>query len=596
MLSEDAALHGPMDPERFAADCETLGTDAYAISKAANGICMHAFACFAEFCRPELGYSYNTPQYVVEAKTPEDISKAILFAKSYEIQVSVKTTGHSYQGASTSRNSLLIWMQNYPKDNNITVNFTDSCGTEYDQVIGINGGTVWNDVIEAVGRKYQYAAGSGRTVSAAGGWLQGVGLSFSARQYGAGVDNVITFDVVLANGTQVRADACSNPDLFWALRGGGGGTFGVVTHVHYRVHPVTEVQLVSWFLLGTPPTEEQALLFARQWLSYWIQVSPTLDTRWSGFWNGAGCYLVFVGSKEDALTTFVNSFNTWYETELTTSEFEADVWGAYPPISAIESFDSWFDFRGGEDCVGGKPDCTDQTGDAYNGVEYFAARLMPQDVVVNKPNETLEMLMTLVEIGGLGPVNYYLGGHMMNATSNATAVHPAMRKALWAVHSNYPAASEIVRQFIPNNVTGASFNHHATDEPEWRTALWGDNYKQLLDLKDVYDPDHVFRCWHCVGYDGTEVGEVPVPAPSCPTGSPTTMTSTLTPSMIASVAPTAVPAPPVSSTIIPTTIMPTDAATTPSTSMIKQPSSGAPLLLSMFWRLLFMMCCCPLFF
>jgi hypothetical protein len=64
------------------------------------------------------------------------------------------------------------------------------------------------------------------SVSAAGGWLMGSCLSFSSSEYGLGVDQVVTFDLVLTNGTMVQVDGCTNPELFWALHGGGGGTFG----------------------------------------------------------------------------------------------------------------------------------------------------------------------------------------------------------------------------------------------------------------------------------------------------------------------------------------------------------------------------------
>ena len=102
----------------------------------------------------------------------------------------------------------------------------------------------------------QIVAGGARTVFVTGGWLQGVGLSFSSRQYGVGIDNVSTIDAVLANGTQVRADACTY--LFWAIRGGGagGGTFGLVTQIHYKLHPKTEVVCVNWGKLGTPPSAD----------------------------------------------------------------------------------------------------------------------------------------------------------------------------------------------------------------------------------------------------------------------------------------------------------------------------------------------------
>jgi hypothetical protein len=63
----------------------------------------------------------------------------------------------------------------------------------------------------------------------------------------------------------------------------------------------------------------------------------------------------------------------------------------------------------------------------------------------------------------------------------------------------------MVRDFIPNNVTGISFNHHNRLEPDWRNACWGaDHYEKLEGIKDKYDPDRVFNCWHCVGYQGLE--------------------------------------------------------------------------------------------
>lgn len=78
---------------------------------------------------------------------------------------------------------------------------------------------MFDDTMEAIQRDYHTVTGSCRTVGAAGGWLQGVGLSGTSRRYGTGVDNVVDFDIVLPDGTFLQGvDACSEPDLFWALR------------------------------------------------------------------------------------------------------------------------------------------------------------------------------------------------------------------------------------------------------------------------------------------------------------------------------------------------------------------------------------------
>jgi hypothetical protein len=74
------------------------------------------------------------------------------------------------------------------------------------------------------------------TVGAVGGFVQGGGHGILAGPFGLAVDNVLEYKVILANGDYVIANSCSYPDLFWALRGGGGGTFGVVTEVTYKTH------------------------------------------------------------------------------------------------------------------------------------------------------------------------------------------------------------------------------------------------------------------------------------------------------------------------------------------------------------------------
>jgi hypothetical protein len=148
LVSEGAALHGPFPTDFYEDECEGLGTGAFAISKAGNGICMHTHACEHLFCC--LKFPQDLPAYLLEAKAEGDVQAALAFARAYEIPLTVKTTGHSYHDSSTAKDSLLIWMQNYAKDDTITDNY-EACGETYHAVIGVNGGETWNDVIEVVG-------------------------------------------------------------------------------------------------------------------------------------------------------------------------------------------------------------------------------------------------------------------------------------------------------------------------------------------------------------------------------------------------------------------------------------------------------------
>lgn len=83
-------------------------------------------------------------------------------------------------------------------------------------------------------------------VGPVGGWVQGGGHGMLAPRYGLGVDNVLEFEIVTADGQLQIANSCTNPDLFWALRGGGGGTWGAVTKATFKAHPNEALVGVRW--------------------------------------------------------------------------------------------------------------------------------------------------------------------------------------------------------------------------------------------------------------------------------------------------------------------------------------------------------------
>lgn len=87
-------------------------------------------------------------------------------------------------------------------------------------------------------------------VGAAGGWLQGGGHGVLASRFGLGVDNTLQWEIVTADGVLKIANACQNKDLFWALRGGGGGTWGVATRAWVKAHPREELVGLTYVLMA----------------------------------------------------------------------------------------------------------------------------------------------------------------------------------------------------------------------------------------------------------------------------------------------------------------------------------------------------------
>jgi hypothetical protein len=269
-----------------------------------------------------------------------------------------------------------------------------------------------------------------------------------------------------------------------------------------------------------------------QWINFWVRRSPTLDNRWGGYFFQNGVSLLFMGSLEDAKSTFINEFDSWYYNTLNYSNFEVNKWGAYPPSNVVQSFNSWYDYKGGKAAYN-NPTMTDQTGSAYaqvNVTDAIAARLAPQSIVEQQPDKVAAFLMDLIVNGQLPSLNYFLGGVINNVSATATSVHPGMRKAIWSLYPKGVVGHQKLRDFFPNNVTGVDFNHHYVLEPNWRDACWydesqhvffyyrcnlssifsllmmnrGSNYNKLASLKTQYDPTGLFKCWHCIGYTGAE--------------------------------------------------------------------------------------------
>ncbi len=130
-LSVNASIHQINSNSMYKTECETLGTDAYAISAAGNGICMHAHDCAYQYCHPDSKRdNFDLPSLTIDVRIENDVAEVLKFVSENNLlvnssleSVSVKTTGHSYQGSSTAKDSLLIWMHHFEKDGNITANY-----------------------------------------------------------------------------------------------------------------------------------------------------------------------------------------------------------------------------------------------------------------------------------------------------------------------------------------------------------------------------------------------------------------------------------------------------------------------------------------
>ena len=216
-------------------------------------------------------YNGFTPAAIVTPTSAADVQKAMAFAAAHNLKVAPRSGGHSYIGASTANGAMVFDLRQLPG------------GINYDAATGqvtVTPATslyAMHEALAAAGRGIP--TGTCPSVGAAGHALGG-GLGANSRHAGLLCDQLTSASVVLPGGQEVTASAANSPDLFWALRGGGGGNFGVTTSLTFATFPTTDLDVVN---LNFPPQSfAQVLVGWQNWLrsadrSSWALADSTTD-------------------------------------------------------------------------------------------------------------------------------------------------------------------------------------------------------------------------------------------------------------------------------------------------------------------------------
>ena len=170
------------------------------------------------------------PALIARCAGPEDVVQAVNFARQGNLLLSVRGTGHNVAGFAVCDDGLVIDMSNMKG-----INVDPQART-----VRVQGGCNWGEVNDALQPYGLAATGGFVSVTGVAGLTLGGGLGWLVRKHGLALDNLLSAEVVLADGRLVTASARENDDLFWAIRG-GGGNFGVVTSFEFKAHPVGTV-------------------------------------------------------------------------------------------------------------------------------------------------------------------------------------------------------------------------------------------------------------------------------------------------------------------------------------------------------------------
>ncbi|KAF2733568.1 hypothetical protein EJ04DRAFT_553251 [Polyplosphaeria fusca] len=455
--------------------------------------------------------------YYVEATKAEDISTTLNFVREHGIRISIKNTGHDYFGRSNSANSLAVWTHNM-KDTKYHKTFQpQGCKTQYENVGEIGAGVQAHEAWEFFDPLGMHVTvGAVESVGLAGGFGQGGGHGPLGPSYGLMVDQAIEFDLVTADGQLRTINECTDPDLFWAMRGGGGSTYGILTSYKFQLHPAVPLQVYSFEAYFPMPERDLDITESKVHRDI-IRALAQNQTIFAN--NGIAGYNFIL--PDHIITLQVVPITDAAAFKNITSQWH-DFLTAYPGLNITESkyytFDKFADWHA----------FTESPSISRNGPVGLglaeAGRFIPKKLF-STPTE-IESLVNAVVTAmqfsytnrGGGSAQLYATGPVNHPDNSKTGVNPMWRDAMWEVIMGGIWTSNLapaVRTQIQNTISasiqplkaitpggGCYLNEGDWTEENWQQTFFGSNYNRLLEVKKKYDPTGLFNCWKCVGWTG----------------------------------------------------------------------------------------------
>ncbi|MCJ1286178.1 hypothetical protein MMC26_005523 [Xylographa opegraphella] len=446
-------------------------------------------------CSPFLGPNAsctlgNIASYAINVDNADTVTAGLKFAREKNIRLSIKNTGHDYIGRSNGQGSLALWMHNLK---NITVFNYSSPGYTGPALKAGAGVQFFEGYEAAANHGLRVLGGYCPTVGMAGGYVQGGGHGPLAASYGLAADNALEFEVVTVDGRHLIASPTQNSDLYWALSGGGGGTYAVVLSVTTKAH-------------ADGPTAGASLVFA--------------NTDADSYWAAVGAFQTHLL----VLNTIPGFATSWgfdnYAFDLNvatlTGGTQADMTAAFAPfLQVLKKLNVLVSFN------------TTDNSNFYDHYEYYTfppeiyatnntigGRLIPPSTVQNNLTGLIAAFRQIVTdpiyaANRISAISLNVTHERVGNTPASNSVLPAWRDALYTLNLAIgfnpdvpPPELQAIQAkmntwqalFNPLTPGGGGYMNEATfDDPGWKTDYFGANYDALLKIKKKYDPG--FALW-----------------------------------------------------------------------------------------------------
>ncbi|KAI1811397.1 hypothetical protein GGS20DRAFT_563066 [Poronia punctata] len=443
----------------------------------------------------------NLPSYVIDVTGAADVQAGIKFAKDNNVRLVIKNTGHDYLGKSSGKGGLSLWTHNL-KSTQYIPKYSSSHykGPAIKLGAGIEGFAAYA-AAHATG--HRIVGGTCPTVGIAGGYSQGGGHSLLNSAHGMAADNVLEWEVVTMDGKHLVATPEKNKDLYWAMSGGGGGTYAVALSMTTRLH-------VDSVMGGA------ALSFNDSKVGNDV------------FWEAMEEFLTLLPAFVDAGNTFAYLFSeTYFQTISATMPGsnlkQVDKWMKpfldsltrhgidykYVPTE-YPSFYEHFDRYLGPLPLGSTP---------YG--DFVSSRIIPRANIMDRkqlPKVTDALRKTARPEGWYDAECVALNAKALAKKHPDNAVNPAWRDALLIclfpgrfdpqatpaqMQARLDYGANVVQPTIDKATPGGAvyMNEALWKQQNWQKEFYGANYKRLVSIKKKYDPQGLLYARTAVGSD-----------------------------------------------------------------------------------------------